>query len=519
MSESTVAIVGSGIVGTTIAYLLATKGYDVDVFEKGPAYPYPHYPQFRERSYLYKNPAYSLPPDLQHLTRSGDYPADLDDERHMREGGSATEWGAVALRMAPYDFNTRSQYGFGDDWPLTYNDLEPYYCDAERMLGVSGTDADNPFAPWRSKPYPLPPFALSYDDRVLAEKLRRHGIALHTTPQARTRLPYEKRPGCMNFGTCEVCPIGVRYSPNYHLRMALDTGRCKLHSNTSVRRIVVDRSGRARALVYQPNDIATEREHGAKVTIVATGMFESVRLLLLSSRDRHPDGLRVGDHLGKHLLFHHAWIGNMHYTYDQRPGALGPHTGLSYQFRDPPTRGKHGGAIVELSSDWGIFQELSVDDKTAPEIVGLVKGMRRWRIINFQVESVPSPQKYVALSRERDRFGDPYAHVHYESTEFDHEGYRFARQVFDKCVAATNADAAEFAGVGLYKTNGHHMGGCRMGVDPRDSVVDRFGKVHGTPNLFVVGGSNFVGTSAVHPTLTMVALAIRAADYIVKQTL
>src|SRR4029077_20509055 len=144
------------------------------------------------------NPAYLLPPDLQNLTLSGDYSFDFERGRAMVVGGTATHWGAGCLRMTPPDFNTQRRYGYGADWPLTYDDLETYYCDAERFLGVSGTDADNPFAPPRTRPYPLPPFELSYDDRVFAEKLRKHGIVLHTFPQARTRLPYEKRPGCMN---------------------------------------------------------------------------------------------------------------------------------------------------------------------------------------------------------------------------------------------------------------------------------------------------------------------------------
>jgi glucose dehydrogenase len=524
LSESTVAIVGSGIVGTAFAYMLSTKGYDVEVFEKGPAYAYPHAGQFVEESSLYVNPAYSPPPDLQRVTRSGDYPRNLDDERHMREGGSATMWGATTPRMAPYDFNTRSRYGFGTDWPVTYREMEPYYCDAERLLGVSGTDADNPLAPWRSKPYPLPPFALSYDDRILAERLRRRGIALHTTPQARTRAAYEQRPGCRNFGTCWVCPIGARYSPNYHLQLALATGRCKLHTNTSVRRIVTDPSGRARALVYQPNDAATEREHGAKIIIVAAGTFEAVRLLLLSSRDRHPDGVRVGEQLGKDLMLHHAWLGQMHYKYDQRPGAVGPHTGLSYQFRDPATRGRHGGALVELSSAARLGPEelygpASVEQETAFDIVGQLHEMRRWRVVTVQMETAPSAGKYITLSRERDRFGDPFAHVHYEAAAFDHESYRFARQVFDKLVAGTESDAGEFDSLEDYEADGHHMGGCRMGSDKRDGVVDTFGTVHDVPNLFVVGGCNFAGTSAVHPTLTMVALALRSADHIVNNVL
>ena len=526
MSESTVAIVGSGIVGTTIAYHLANKGYDVEVFEKGPEYAYPHGPQFSEKIlYMYENPSYGLPKDLQNLTSSGDYRADPNDERVMVLGGSATVWQAVSLRMSPKDFKTRALYGYGEDWPMTYDDLEPYYCTAEALLGVSGTDADNPFAPRRSSPYPLPPFELGYDDAVFAERLRQHGIVLHTTPQARTRAAYEKRPGCMNFGTCRVCPIGARYSPNYHLLRAIETGRCRVRTNTSVRRVVVDRAGSARALVYQRNDEAKEREHSAKVIIVAAGALESARLLLLSASERYPDGPgNDGGHIGKHLTFHHVWVGQLHYKDHFHPGRFGGYTGQSHQFLDPPNRGKHGGVMIQFSSQFlsnsvTFSNYVPTDLRTGSEVVELLKARRHWRSIVLQGESIPSPQKYVRLSEQRDRYGDRYAHVHYETTAFDRETYGFARELFDRFVPATGSDEANLARAENFTSTHHHMGTCRMGHAPQDSVVDQFGKVHGTPNLFVVGGSNFVGPSAVNPTLTMVALALRTTEYILDQLL
>jgi choline dehydrogenase-like flavoprotein len=526
VTESTVAIVGSGIVGTTMAYHLANKGFDVEIFEKGPDYPYPHSRQFREKIlYLYDNPSYSLPEDLQNLTRSGDYRPDLNSERVMVVGGSATVWQAITLRMLPKDFKTRTSYGYGEDWPLAYDDLEPYYGKAEALLGVSGMDADNPFAPRRSSPYPLPAFELGYDDAIFAERLRQHGVVLHTTPQARTRAAYEERPGCMNFGTCRVCPIGARYSPNYHLKRAIDTGRCRVHTNTSVRRLVVDRAGRARALVYQPNDEATAREHGAKVIIVAAGALESARLLLLSASDLHPDGLgNDSGHVGRHLTLHHLWSCGLHYKDQFQPGRFGGYTGQSHQFLDPPNRGKHGGVLIDFSSQLFSNRVMFSPDvpeqwRTGSEVVEFLNARRHWRVMVLQAESIPAPQKYVTRSTQRDRFGDPYVHVHYEATAFDHETHRFGRELFDRFMAATGADEGRFAGAKYFTSGNHHMGTCRMGHGVRDSVVDQFGKIHGTSNLFVVGGSNFVSPSAVNPTLTMVALAIRTTDYIVDQLL
>jgi choline dehydrogenase-like flavoprotein len=523
MSQSTIAIIGSGIVGTAIAYILTSKGYDVDIFEKGPEYPYPHTNQFQEQiKYLYQNPVYSLPKDLKNLTVSGDYRSfPLDEERAMVAGGSATRWAAIALRMRPSDFRTRSLYGYGNDWPISYEDLEPYYCKAEALLGVSGTDADNPFAPPRSQPYPLRPFELGYDDVILAERLHRHGIVLHTTPQARTRQPYDQRPACENFGACHICPIGARYSPNHHLQRAIQTRLCQFRPNVSVRKILVDRSGRTTSLVYQSNDSSTSSEHTARIVILAAGAIESARLLLLSADS--PEAVGLGNeagHVGQHFAFHHNWWNNnIEYKEALYPERFGGWTGQSHQFLDPPTRGRHGGIKVEFASRtyagkvtrWG----------TQKEIMEQLRPRVHSRAIILAAESVASPQKYIRLSDQHDRFGDPFAHVHYESAEFDYETHRFAREVHDRFVTATGARETHLSDdANRFGSGAHHMGGCRMGHSVEDSVVDQFGKVHNSPNLFVVGGSNFVGTSgAVNPTLTMVALAFRTADYLLDQLL
>jgi choline dehydrogenase-like flavoprotein len=520
MSESTVAIIGSGIAGATVAYLLASRGYDVTIFEKGPDYPYPHASQFQERVLFdYSNPAYRLPGDLRGLTSTGSYKHDFASERIMLVGGSATQWAAIALRMQPHDFRTRSLYNYGDDWPITYDDLEPYYCRAEAHLGVSGTDADNPFAPPRSRPFPLPPFELSHDDVLLAERLRQHDILMHTTPQARTRLPYEQRPACANFGTCSVCPIGARYSPRYHLELAMETGRCTLKTNVSVRRIVTEPTGQARALVYQQNDSKTAVEHAASIIVVAAGAIESARLLLASTSSHASNGLgNAGGHLGQHFSLHHIWRSSMRFREQLYPGRIGAYTGQTHQFLDGPARGQHGGIKVELPSSASYGLSGSWRWSTGAEIVEELKPRRHYRPVVLHAESPPSDQKYVTLSDKRDRFGDPLAHVHYQSSEFDQATHRYASQLFRTIADACGAERSGFPEVDNFHSGHHHMGTCRMGYDPGDSVVDSLGRIHGTSGLFVVGASTFVGPSGgVNPTLTIVALAIRTADYILDQ--
>jgi glucose dehydrogenase len=521
MTEPRVAIVGSGIVGTTIAYLLTELGHTVELFEKGAPFEYPPARAFDNQvSHLHEGPAWPLAPgDVHGLTQSGTYPADVNLERAMVEGGSATVWEALTLRLMPRDFRPRSASGYGADWPLDYGDLEPYYCRAEALLGVAGTDADNPVAPPRSTPHPLPPFDLAYDDRVLADRLRPHGIVLHTTPQARTRHPHDGRPACVNFGLCTRCPIGARYSPHHHLARVVASGRGTLRTGVSVRRLVRGGDGRVRALVCQDNQSTREVERSAKFFVVAGGAVESARLLLLSADSRFPDGLGHRGHVGQHLMFHHTWYGALEYDTALYPGRIGGWTAQCQQFCDPPSRGRHGGVKVEFTSQpWFFrFQVPEVPIGSGPAAVEMLRSQVYTRLVGLMGESTPGPTKYVTLSDRRDRFGDPFAHVHYEASDFDHETYVFARGVFDRLASGSGAIERSLADAETYASGHHHLGTCRMGFGESDSVTDRDCRVHGVPNLFVVGGASFASAGAANPTLTMVALAVRVADILAEQ--
>ena len=520
MPVPTAAVVGSGVAATAVVQTLISRGWHVSVFEKGPDYAYPHTRQFRELvHYRYSDPRHTVSADLNTVTQSGDYRGRLTGERRMVVGGSATRWHAISLRMRPNDFRTRTLYGVGDDWPVSYDELEPYYCRAEALLGVSGTDADNPFAARRSQDYPLPPFELTPTDRRLAERLRHHGLFLHTTPQARTRRPHDGRPGCLNFGTCSHCPIGARYSPTVHLMRAIETGRCTVRSNASVRRIVAAPSGRVRGVVYRDNARGGDVEHAASVVILAAGTIESARLLLLSSTSHHPDGLgQRSGHVGRHLTFHHLWRGRLQYGERMNAGRLGPVTGQSHQFLDHRERGRYGAVQVDFSAnDAGLDTEPSLGT-TARAVVDARRQFAHSRGMLLQAEALADERRSVSLSKAVDRFGDPFAHVHYQLSDFDARTYDFARSLFDRFGAATRGERVAFQRLGEYDTGYHHMGTCRMAVGERDGVVDPFGRVHGTANCYVVGAAAFVGSSgAVNPTLTLVALALRTADRIAEQ--
>lgn len=528
-----VAVVGSGIAGTALGHALARRGVEVDLFEKGPRYPYPHREAFEERAELRSpRPLYARPDELCRISRSGDYPLELVRELVCVEGGMATQWEGICLREPPSSFATRSRYGFGADAPLGYAELEPWYARAEVLLGVSGTDADNPFAPPRSAPHPLPAFPLAWDDRLLGERLAREGLALHTTPQARTHGAYDGRPGCRNYGTCSVCPIGARFSPQHLLRRAQAGGRLRVHTGVAVRRVLLDRAGRARALGLRPVEAAgagAEREHAADRVVVAAGALESARLLLLSRAGRHPDGLgnRSG-HVGAHLVFHHLWTGRLRFREALYPGRFGGWTGQSHQFVDPPGRGRHGGVKVELASRrayatrepvplWEGPEEVLAEARSAADVEAALVPALHWRPVTFHAEAAPSPRKALALGEERDRFGDPVAHVRYALDDFDRETWRFCRSLFERYRRASGAVEGELAEPDTYYSGFHHMGTCRASAREADGVVDALGRVHGVPRLSVAGAAVFAGSGTVNPTLGLVARSLRLAEALAEE--
>jgi glucose dehydrogenase len=523
-----VAIVGAGIVGITLAHQLVAAGYTVDLFENGPETSYPHTPQY-EAEVLYANqfspPIEVFPPklpaDVKAMSQVGDYSQNIDDERIMCVGGQATRWFGITPRLQPENFQSKTLYGYGDDWPISYDVLEPYYCSAEAYLGISGSNDDNPFAPPRSKPYPLPPFELSYQDRVLAEKLKSVGLLVHTTPQARARHDYDGRPGCQNFGVCETCPIGARYSPNHHLAIALQTGRLNLHSNCLVRRIILE-NGRARGIIYHPDHGFAEVEHAADVVILAAGGLETARLLLLSkSAGIHRDGIgNASGQVGRNLGFHHVWWGSMTFKDPMMPGRAGPPTMLSHQFTKPPGPRNYGGMSVEMFDGYfqGFIDQVAKQARqNGDEVVEALRPTLYSRMLTLNAETRPGPDKYLELSDQQDRFGDPFIHLVYRLDDFDRETYAKAQSISQRFSQALHAESVEIAPINQFWTAHHHLGACRMGNSLNDSVVDSYGAVHETEGLYVSGGSTFVTVTPLQPTLTMVAMAMRTAEHVVEQ--
>jgi choline dehydrogenase-like flavoprotein len=278
----------------------------------------------------------------------------------------------------------------------------------------------------------------------------------------------------------------------------------------------------ARAVLFHPEHGERGIEHGADVIVVAAGAMESARLLLLSAgQGEHAQGIgNASNFVGKNLGFHHIWWGHLHFAAPMFAGRIGPPTMTCHQFLEPEGRRNYGGASVELFDyPYGGHKDdvARRSFATGPELVAALRPVTHCRVLNFHAETVPGPRKYLELSATKDRFGDPFAHVHYELDDFDHATHETAKNLTVRFKELLGAESGSVEEIENFWSGHHHLGTCRMGQSIKDSVVDSYGAVHGTKGLFVCGGSNFVTTTPLQPTLTMVALAIRTAERIARE--
>ncbi|MDR7543854.1 MAG: GMC family oxidoreductase [Armatimonadota bacterium] len=438
-------------------------------------------------------------------------------------GGSTLAYGAVALRLHESDFATRTRDGVADDWPITYDDLEPYYTAVEYELGVAGPRGAmaNPFDPPRSLPYPTPPHEFNEAGRLVKQAARRLGLHMVPVPLAIPTRTWEGRPACTNAGACLIgCKIMAKSSVDVtFVRKAEATGRVEIRPQCQAVQVTVDRMGRARSVVYVDGQ-GQERQVAGRAIVLAANAVETPRLLLLSRSSRFPQGLAnssglVGKYFTEHLsVFRWGVIG-------QRVDAWhGPViNGMMQDFYE--TDGRNGFArgwtvVLDNNRQWPVAVARSVPGWGAAhkarvqELFGHLIGLATVG------EQLPDARNYVALDPTvRDHLGLPVPHIVNEPRENDRAMLAAMSRVLEEILRATGATEiwdAEYTPGG----STHYLGTCRMGVDARTSVVDPWCRTHDVPNLFIADGSVFVTGGGVNPALTIMALAMRTAAGIVE---
>ncbi|MFQ3320654.1 MAG: choline dehydrogenase-like flavoprotein [Natronomonas sp.] len=511
-----VCIIGAGPVGGIIASELADT-YDVVVLEAGP-----RFDDDRERRMERSiRPAYSNG-DVWDMggerdaftTGENHYP--LNDARVKGVGGSTLHWQGIVMRLHESDFEMQSRNGVGSDWPIEYDDLRPYYADAESELGVAGA-SDNPFSPPREEPYPLPAFQPSYSDSLFAEACEELGIATHSVPNARNSEPYDGAGACVGYGTCKpVCPSGAKYTAERHIDRAEMSG-ARVITEAPVQRLEHDDSGeQVTGAVYIKD--GEERRQQATTFVLACGGIETPRLLLCSRSEQHPNGLANGsDAVGRYFMDH--LFAGMGGRFDEptRQNHVGFLTTESHQFYDD-VDAESGSFKLEFSNYAGPSPvEIALDaDEWGDALLERLRSEYGTHLaLGALIEQLPHPENRVTLDPDRtDDHGRPVPRIEWHIDDYTKRTLARANEVQRSVLDEMGVEPEWTVGPENTGPAFHHMGTTRMGTDPAESVVTPRLRTHELDNLWISSSSVFVTGGAMNPTLTIAALSLKAAEHI-----
>jgi choline dehydrogenase-like flavoprotein len=529
--EFDVCVIGSGAAGGVMATELALGGAKVVLLEGGQEVPpskllahkWPYELRYRGLRLEKQEPYYQG--DVRKSIRYEDSD-DVSVDRMRVLGGRTIHWNAVSLRLAPRDFRERSLLGIEQDWPLTYNELEPYYDRIEQMIGVCGNDDGLEILP-AGKHY-LPPLHWRCSEQIVHRTLKPMGIPVIPVRKALLTKPYDNRPACHYCGHCmDGCDVAAVFcSATALLPKARATGNFTLRENALAREILVDKEGLARAVSFVNTLTRQEEQVKAKIVVVCGASVESARLLLNSRSPQHPNGLANGsDAVGRYL---HGHTGNgIHVFLEELAGAKPSNqdgaTDHAYIPRynhlfDQP-RHYVGGWGIQLN----ILSKMSAYQATRLPGFGAQYKTEVRRLqpagLHFAVfgKLIADPHNRVTVDPNHlDAHGIPIPVVRLRFGENDKAVWQAAREsIFEIChnmKCQVFPDTTHPSGL-----TGHEVGTARMGKDPKTSVLNSYCQAHEVKNLFVTDGSGFPSLSEKNPTLTIMALSLRAADYIKAQ--
>ncbi|MGB8259012.1 MAG: GMC family oxidoreductase [Terracidiphilus sp.] len=447
-------------------------------------------------------------------------------------GGGTLSYGAQAWRYMPQDFRMKSTYGAPEgssleDWPITYDDLEPFYEKAEWEIGISGDDSGNPFKGPRRRELPMPPLPPGREFEILWPAAKRLGLHPFHIPMARNSVPYNGRGPCMRCRWCcgFACEVDAKNgSQNTVVPVALNTGNCELRTGCMAKEVLTDERGRATGVAYF-DERGHLQEQPADLVVVSACAIESARLLLNSRSKLFPQGLgNRYDQVGRNLQGH-CYTGATGYfdleTYDD----LGPGATIAISDYNHGTPGLRGGGM--LANEF-IRLPIHMIDRLPPDTprwgAAHKAAMRKWFkrsiVIIGPTQQIPSAEARVTLDPDvRDKWGMPVAriggnvhpHTFEIGTRQSERAEAWLREAGAISVAPTNWGGGEVVAAGQ-----HQAGTCRMGDDPRNSVVNRACQVHDVDNLFVIDSSVHVTNGGFNPALTIMAVAYWASAALVR---
>jgi len=520
LHETDVCIIGGGITAAMLAQKLSAlrPGVSITIVEAGSTlFDLQNRMRYRDRSMKYgENP----------------WPGDfIEDQsaagiisRTMAVGGLALHWGGTCNRFSQEDLRLKSMYGLYVDWPIEWAELEKFYGEAERRLGVAGEPS--PFAgDARSEPYPMEPMPLTWNLKALKAWGDKSGIPFQATPQAKNTRPYDGRSQCIRCGTCDICPTGARYSPDFTFKTLLAQKKITLYDRTLVRKLVTDASGVNVVSAQAVNRDRPEEsvEYRARTFVVASGYAWSSHLLLLSTSPQFPNGLANRSGLvGKYMNGHAFMTAIVELDAKIFPGMNADFGLISRQFFRCATDAPYvrhdlriwenpGRTVARLKDDNGrmLFGDDIVTDFQARSTRGTAR-------VRAYYDVHPAQNSELTLDPAvKNTWGDPMPKIVHRLDAGTEARAASTKQhiagVFDRLA---KTDGAKIVSTTDGQYLDHPAGGCRMGTDPATSVCDSYGQTHDHRNLFVIGAPTLPAAGCTNGTLTFVALTLRSAERI-----
>jgi choline dehydrogenase-like flavoprotein len=460
-------------------------------------------------------------------------------------GGRTNHWGRISLRFGPDDFRRRSLDGLGDDWPITYDDLKPYYDKVDRLVGIFGTveglpnEPDGIFLP--------PPRPRCYELLVkqACDKLRITCIPSRLSILTR---PHHGRAACHYCGQCgRGCATHSNFSsPSVLLPPALETGRLRIVTQAMAREVLTDTNGLATGVSYIDKRDGREYQVRARIVVLAAGACETARLLLNSRSPRFPNGLaNSSGAVGRYLMdstgtdvagFIPRLMDGLPHNED---GVGGMHLYMPWWLDNRKLdfpRGYHiefgGGRRMPSFGVLGGVHLYTGTDATGKPIAGggwgaqLKRDYRRFygATIGFagRGEMIPNPDTYCEIDPTTvDRWGIPVLRFHWKWSDYEYKQVKHMQETFREIIETLGGTPLrpmpgpeEGYGIEAGGRIIHEVGVTRMGNDPKTSVLNRFCQAHDVKNLFVADGGSFVSNPDKNPTWTILALAWRTGEYI-----
>jgi glucose dehydrogenase len=522
--EADICIIGSGITAAMMAERLANerRAKIVVVEAGGPSAPLVERALRRSRWQAYGE----SPWPRDHLDDQNVLGAAHGFSPSMNVGGLAMHWGGVTPRYSPEDFRVKSLYGVGDDWPISYDELDPFYQQAEERMGISGEQGPVELDP-RSKPFPMPPLPLTYNLQLLRDWTAKAGIPMWSQPSAKNSVPFRGRAVCQRCDTCyPVCPTGAKYSPDFTFDELVKNGRITLLTNTLVRRLHADeKTGRiARATASSTGPAGGDVELHAKTFVLAAGFAWSPHLLLISRNAKYPDGLANRSGLvGKYLCGHRNVAAQIRLPLELYSGINVQHSLVTKKFMRPGKLTRYVrhdlrvwessfGRDARLRNDKGelLLGDAMLSDWRERARTGAAR-------VRAYYDVLPAPESELTLdTNARNHWGDPMPRIQFrdasESVALRPYTEETIRSLFREMARAGDGQVISSESAPGDSGQEHPGGGCRMGSDPAASVVDAWGRAHDHENLFVAGAPTNVTASCCNGTLTFAALGLRTAS-------